>query len=82
MVGWIIAIVIGIVAGYLAGQIMKGRSLGLILNLIVGLVGGVLGNWIFSLFGFHTSSWIGSLICAVIGAVVLLYVISLFTKKK
>jgi len=81
MWSWILFIVIGAVAGWLAGQIMKGRGFGLFINLIVGIVGGVLGGWIFGLFGIQTTSIVGSLICAVVGAVVLLFIISLFKKK-
>jgi len=78
---WILFIVIGAVAGWLAGQIMKGRGFGLLVNLIIGIVGGILGGWIFGLFGITSTGIIGSLICAVVGAVVLLYIISLFKKK-
>ena len=78
---WIWFIIIGIVAGFLAGLIMKGRGFGIVLNLIIGIVGSVLGGWIFNLLGITTTSIIGSLICAVVGAVVLLFIVSLFKKK-
>jgi len=81
MWSWIWFIVIGAVAGWLAGLIMKGRGFGLLINLIVGIVGGVLGGWIFGLLGITTTGIIGSLICAVVGAVVLLFIVSFFKKK-
>jgi len=81
MWSWILFIVIGAVAGWLAGLIMKGRGFGLLINLLVGIVGGIIGGWIFGLFGLHTTSIVGSLICAVVGAIVLLFIVSLFKKK-
>jgi uncharacterized membrane protein YeaQ/YmgE (transglycosylase-associated protein family) len=76
-------ILIGLVAGWLGSLIVKGSGLGLLWNLIIGVVGGVLGGWIFSLLGIHTGGGIwGSLLTAVAGAVVLLLLVNLFTRKK
>lgn len=79
--GWIITIILGAVAGWLAGYITKGSGYGLLVNIIVGILGGVLGGWIFGLIGLGQTNIIGQLICAVVGAVVLLWIISLFRKK-
>jgi uncharacterized membrane protein YeaQ/YmgE (transglycosylase-associated protein family) len=74
-------ILIGIAAGFLAGQIMKGKGFGLWINLLVGIVGGILGGWLAGLLGISFGGGlIGALICATGGAVVLLFVISLFKK--
>ena len=81
MSSWIWFIIIGIAAGFLAGLIMKGRGFGLILNLIIGIVGSVLGGWIFSFLGIGSTGLIGALICAVVGAVVLLFIISFFKRN-
>lgn len=78
---FILFIVIGAVAGYLAGKIMRGGGFGLIVNIIVGIVGGVLGGWVFSLFGIQTSSIIGSLITAVVGAIILLWLAGLISRS-
>jgi len=74
------SIIIGILAGAIAGWLMKGRGFGLIVNLIVGLVGSLLGGWIYGLFGFHTDSILGVLLMSVIGAVVLIWIVSLFKR--
>jgi len=79
--GIIWSIIVGILAGAIAGWIMRGSGFGIILNLIVGLVGSVLGGWIYGLLGFHTDSILGILLMSVIGAVVLLWIVSLFRKK-
>lgn len=80
--GFIWYITIGILAGYLAGKIMKGGGFGLIVNLIVGIIGGVLGGWIFGLFGLAAIGFWGSLVTSVVGAIVLLWLISFLQPKK
>jgi len=75
-------ILIGIAAGFLAGQIMKGKGFGFVINLLIGISGAVLGGWIFGVLGLNIGGGkIGSLITALIGAIVLLWIISLFKKK-
>jgi len=74
-------ILIGILAGYIAGLIMKGKGFGLVVNLIIGIVGGVLGGWLFDLIGLGTYGKIAELVCATVGAIFLLFVVSLIKKK-
>lgn len=67
---------IGLLAGWIAEKIM-GRSHGLLTNLIVGVIGAYLGGFLFGLVGADTEGagfWM-SLVTAVIGAVVLLWVV-------
>lgn len=66
------SILIGGVAGWLAGQIMKGQGYGLGINIILGIVGGLVGGWVFSLFGLATTNIVGQLICATVGAILLI----------
>lgn len=80
-VGLIGAIVIGILAGWLAEKIMK-RNHGLLTNLVVGLVGALLGGFLAHALGFDYSGWWASLIVSVLGAVVLLAILSALKKKK
>lgn len=75
-------LLIGLAAGWIANLIVKGDGSGLIVNLIVGLVGGLLGGWMFSWFGVHASGTLGSLATSVVGAVVLLGIVSLVTRRK
>ena len=72
-------IIIGIVAGFLAGKIMRGGGFGLLINL-VGIIGGLLGGWVFGLLGIAAGGILGSLITSVVGAVLLLWILSLFRK--
>lgn len=79
---WLWFILIGLAAGYLGSLIVKGSGSGLLINLVVGVIGAVLGGWIFSLMGVSGGSLLWSLISATVGAIVLLLIVSLFTKKK
>ena len=77
-------VIVGCVAGFLAGLIMKGRGFGLIVNLIVGIIGSILGGWLFGVLNINigVGGILGSLIIALIGAIILLWVISLIPGKK
>ncbi len=79
--GIIGSIIIGILAGFIAGKIMRGGGYGCLINLILGVVGGAFGGWMFRLLGMTWGGIIGQLCTAVVGAVVLLYIASLFNKK-
>jgi len=74
-------LVVGGVAGWLAGLIMKGGGFGVIGNIIVGVLGAFAGSYLFNLLDIRIASGIvGALITAVIGSVVVLFVIGLIKK--
>ena len=79
---WLWYILIGLVAGWLGSLVVKGSGSGLLVNLIVGVIGSVLGGWLFSLMGIAATSMWGSLITATVGAIVLLLIVGLFTRKR
>jgi uncharacterized membrane protein YeaQ/YmgE (transglycosylase-associated protein family) len=79
--GFLWFIIIGIVAGFVAGKLMRGGGFGLLVNLVVGIIGAVLGGWVFGLLGITTTGIIGSLITATVGAIILLWLISLFQRR-
>lgn len=74
-------IIIGAVAGWLAGTLMRGGGFGFIVNVLVGIAGAVIGGWVFGLLGIAAGGIIGSLITALVGAVLLLWIISLFRRR-
>ncbi|MCB0773329.1 MAG: GlsB/YeaQ/YmgE family stress response membrane protein [Flavobacteriales bacterium] len=78
--GLLWSLIIGGVAGWLAGRIMKGEGYGVILNILLGIVGGLVGGWVFSLLGLATTSMIGQLICATVGAVLLIVLVRALRK--
>ena len=74
-------ILIGAAAGWLAGLIMKGGGFGLLGNIIVGIVGGFLGGWLTRILGFSSGGGFGwQILVSVLGACLLLFIISLFKK--
>jgi uncharacterized membrane protein YeaQ/YmgE (transglycosylase-associated protein family) len=76
-------LLIGLAAGWLAGLIMKEKNLGLLGNLIVGCVGAFIGGYLLEFLGiFIEQGIIGSLIAALLGAILLLWIIGLIRKKK
>ena len=84
MIGFIIQLIVGGVAGWLASIVMKrDGSQGILLNVIVGIVGGFLGGWLLPMVGFSIGTgWVGYLITAFIGAVVLLLIVNFFSRVK
>ena len=77
----IVWLVIGAIAGWAAGQIMKGYGFGLVGNIVVGIIGAVLAGWLLPLLGVAIDGGIFAAgINAIIGAVILLFVIGLFKR--
>lgn len=81
MTGILVSLVIGALAGWLAGKIMK-KGMGLLVCIIVGVIGGFLGSWVFSQLGLtgERTFW-GQLLVGTLGAVLFLFILSLFRKK-
>lgn len=83
--GIIAWIVIGVVAGWLTGKLMKGSGYGFFMDMVVGLVGALVGGFLSShlgLGGVGQHGLIVSIIIAVVGAVILTWLIRLVTGKK
>ena len=78
-VGLIVTLVIGAVCGYLAGMLMKGGSLGLVPNIVVGILGALVFGFLFTNFSM-VNPLVDQIIGGTVGAMVLLFVLSLFPK--
>ena len=76
----IIFLVIGALVGWLAGMIMKGGGFGVIGNIIVGILGAMLGGWLLPKLGLTIGGEFGGFITAVIGAVILLFIVGLIKR--
>jgi len=79
--GFLPAIIIGGLAGWVAAIIMKtNASMGLLANIIVGIIGAIIGNALLPLIGISGTDGftVWSFLVATFGAVVLLFVVSLF----
>ena len=80
--GIIYFLLIGALAGWIAGLITKGKGYGLWANMFIGCVGAILGGYIFDLLDISAYGFLGSLVTALIGALILIWFFSLFKKKK
>ena len=74
MGGFIYWILVGLIAGWLAGKVMKGGGYGVAADIVLGILGGFVGGWVFGLLGLHTGGFIGSIVVAFVGAVILVWI--------
>lgn len=79
--GLILSLIIAGIAGWIAGNIMKNGGFGVIGNVLLGVAGGFVGNAMLWLVGLGARNVIGSLIAAVLGAIVVLYVVDYLKKR-
>lgn len=70
-------LILGGIAGFLAGKILRGDGYGIIVDIILGLIGGWLGGWLGGKLNIHLGGSIGYLITAVIGAIILVWLVRL-----
>ncbi len=73
IIGWV---VLGLIAGFIASKIVNRQGEGFLLDIVLGIVGAIVGGFIFNLFGAVgvTGFNIYSMIVAVLGAVVVLWI--------
>ena len=81
ILGWLF---FGLICGFIASKIVNDRGEGCFLNIALGVVGAVVGGGIFTVLGhpisFDFSLW--SMVVAVIGAIVVLFLYHAATGKK
>ena len=74
-------LLIGLAAGWIANLIVRGNGACFIINLMVGIIGGVLGGWLAGLVGWIPFGTLGTLVASVIGAIVLLLLVALISRR-
>jgi uncharacterized membrane protein YeaQ/YmgE (transglycosylase-associated protein family) len=81
IIAWI---VLGLIAGFIGSKIVNKSGEGVFLDIILGVVGAVVGGWLFSAFGMSrvTGLNIYSLLVAIVGAVVVLFVYHALTGRR
>ena len=82
IIAWII---IGALAGWITGKIMKGSGFGFVMDMVVGLIGALIGGFISShlgLGGVGDHGLIISIAIAVLGAVILTFLLRLVTGNR
>src|ERR1700709_59416 len=73
IIAWL---VLGLIAGFIASKIVNNSGEGVMLDIVLGIVGAVVGGFLFSFIGAApvTGFNIYSVIVAVIGAIVVLWI--------
>ena len=75
-VGWIGYIVIGALAGWIAGSLVKGGGSGILTNILTGIAGALIGGFLLSFFvDTAAGGWWFTLFTAVLGSVILLWIL-------
>ena len=81
LLGWLI---FGLIVGFIASKIVNQRGSGCVVNIALGIAGAVVGGAMFSFLGYH--HWfhfgLGSMIVAILGAVVVLMVYHALSARK
>jgi len=72
-VGFIMAIIIGAIAGWLAEKFTRSDT-GLLMNIVMGIIGAVVGNFLLRLLGIGVYGFLGNLISATLGAVLVIVI--------
>jgi uncharacterized membrane protein YeaQ/YmgE (transglycosylase-associated protein family) len=84
MISWeslLVILFIGAVAGWLAGVIMKGGGFGLLGDIVVGIIGAFVGYFVLGKLGISLGvGWIGSIVTAMIGAIIVLALVRLLRR--
>lgn len=78
-------IVFGLIAGGLAKMIMPGKDPGgCLVTILIGIVGAVIGGYIGTMLGYGgiTGFNLGSMLLAVLGAIILLLIYRLVVKRR
>lgn len=89
MIHLIVFLITGLIAGIVADNLM-GRRHGWLVAMIIGIVGGIIGGWLATHFhiaaALHLPAtgmvhWFVEVAIAVVGAVLLLFVLGLFRRR-
>jgi uncharacterized membrane protein YeaQ/YmgE (transglycosylase-associated protein family) len=77
------AIVIGLIAGLVAKALMPGKDPGgFIITALIGIIGAVIFTFLGRALGIYEEGESAGFIGAVIGAILLLWIYRLFTKRR
>jgi uncharacterized membrane protein YeaQ/YmgE (transglycosylase-associated protein family) len=81
--GWFAWLVVGLLAGAIAGTLVRGRGYGCLVDIVVGIIGAFVGGIVVGFFLPGTAvGFIGTLLVAVLGAVLLLAVLRLVSPRR
>ncbi len=81
IIGLIIIIITGALVGWLASLIVKGSGSGFWADVLIGIGGSIIAGYLLPLLGVSLGGAAGSLIAAVIGAVILILIVRAVRKS-
>ena len=61
-------------------MILRDEGMGIFRNLVVGVIGAYLGGYLFDVLGIRAGGFIGSLVMATVGAILLLFLIGVMRR--
>jgi uncharacterized membrane protein YeaQ/YmgE (transglycosylase-associated protein family) len=82
---WIMFLIVGLVAGIIAKAVMPGsrdEPVGWLMTTVLGIAGAFVGGFIGDALGFNTGGFIGSLLMAAFGAIVIIGLLRLFSGSR
>ncbi|WP_043840264.1 GlsB/YeaQ/YmgE family stress response membrane protein [Muricoccus aerilatus] len=81
IIGWL---VLGLIAGFIASKIYAGSGQGVVMDIVLGIIGAFVGGFLFNTFGSAgvTGFNLYSMIVAIIGAVVVLWIYHTVTGRR
>ncbi|AUL47411.1 hypothetical protein BTL55_10760 [Bordetella trematum] len=80
--GIIVMIIVGFIVGLIARALMPGnQSMGIIMTTILGIVGSVVAGYLGQALGWYASGEPAGWIASVVGAIIVLAVVGLASKK-
>jgi uncharacterized membrane protein YeaQ/YmgE (transglycosylase-associated protein family) len=80
---WLYIILIGFVVGLLARLLKPGRdSMGIIFTTLLGIAGALLAGWAGQQMGWYRPGQPAGFLGALLGAIVILIVVSLFRRRR
>jgi uncharacterized membrane protein YeaQ/YmgE (transglycosylase-associated protein family) len=74
-------IIVGLIAGWATGKLMKGSGYGPLTDILLGIAGAFIGGGIIRVLGFYsTGGAVPTILVAILGAVVLVYLVRMIKK--
>lgn len=80
----IVWVILGGLSGWIASKITnKDSQMGIGMNILIGIIGAFIGGWLVSIFGLGPATGLNiwSFLVSILGAVILIKLISLFKQK-
>jgi uncharacterized membrane protein YeaQ/YmgE (transglycosylase-associated protein family) len=83
MFGLLGTILFGLIVGFVAKLVMPGKDPGgVIITILLGIVGSVVGRWVGRALGFYGPDDAAGFLMSLVGAVLLLALYRLFTRRR